>query len=91
MTEGETDGQTGGNGLAIVQRFALRAMRTRCKNRGGVTTRYDSFEHVQNSRGLSRSMPGGDHPRFVQNGDALTNMFRMYHSLSHSLKSWTKL
>ena len=27
---------------------------TFAKNRGGATIRYDSFEHVQNSRGLSR-------------------------------------
>ena len=54
-----------------------------CKNnQGGATTRY--------SRGLSRSMPiSGDHPRFVQNSDALTNVLRMYHGLSRFLKSWT--
>jgi len=62
-----------------------------CKNnRGGATTRYDSFEHVQNNRGLSLSMPiSGDHQRFVKNGDALTNVLRMYHCLSRFLKSWT--
>jgi len=61
------------------------------KNRGGATIRYDSFEHVQNSRGLSRSMPiSGDRLRFVPNhGDAVTNVLRMYHGLPRFLKSWT--
>jgi len=59
------------------------------KNRGGATTRYDSFEHVQNSRGLSGFMPiSGDRLRFVQNrSDAVTHVLRMYQGLSRFLKS----
>ena len=71
-----------------MQELATIAVRV-LKNRGGATIRYDSFEHVQNSRGLSRSMPiSGDRLRFVPNhGDAVTNVLRMYHDLPRFLKS----
>jgi len=43
--------------------------------------RHDSFEHVQNDRGLSDSVQS--------HGDATTNLLWMYHGLSQFLKSWT--
>ena len=73
-----------------MQEWATIAVRV-LKNRGDATIQYDSFEHVQNSRGLSRSMPiSGDRLRFVPNhGDAFTNALRMHYGSPRFLKSWT--
>ena len=60
------------------------------KSRDGATI-HDSFEHVQHSRSLSRSIPiSGDRPRFIPNNvDAVTNVFRICHGVSRFLKLWT--
>ena len=54
--------------------------------------RKSGFEKVDGyCKPYSRSMPiSGDRLRFVPNqGDAVTNMLRMYHGLPRFLKSWT--